>query len=76
MVMGVWFLATALSEVVATLLGKIAALDVEELNTLSVTAQLDKYGELWLILLGLGVVFGVFLLIISPFLKKGMKGIH
>ena len=76
MVMGVWFLATALSEVVATLLGSIAALDTSELNTLSVVDQLDKYNELWFILLGLGVAFGVFLLVMSPFLKKGMKGIH
>jgi dipeptide/tripeptide permease len=76
MVMGVWFLATALSEVVAALLAKIAALNTEELNTLSVTQQLDKYNELWMTLIYLGVGFGLFLLIVSPFLKKGMKGIH
>jgi POT family proton-dependent oligopeptide transporter len=76
MVMGVWFLATALSEVVAALLAKIAALDVEELNTLGVTEQLDKYNELWMTLIYLGVGFGLFLLLMSPFLKKGMKGIH
>ncbi|MBL4773816.1 MAG: MFS transporter [Alcanivoracaceae bacterium] len=76
MVMGVWFLATALSEVVAALLAKIAALDVEELNTLGVTEQLDKYNELWMTLIYLGVGFGLFMLILSPFLKKGMKGIH
>ena len=76
MMMGVWFLATALSEVVAALLAKIAALDVEELNTLTVTEQLDKYNELWTTLIYLGVGFGLFMLILSPFLKKGMKGIH
>jgi dipeptide/tripeptide permease len=76
MVMGVWFLATALSEVVATMLAKVAALDPEELNTLGVLEQLDKYNELWLTLIGLGVGLGLFMLIISPFLKKGMKGIH
>ncbi len=76
MVMGVWFLATALSEVVAALLAKIAALDTEELNTLTVTQQLDKYNELWMTLIYLGVGFGLFLLILTPFLKKGMKGVH
>lgn len=76
MVMGVWFLATALSEVVAALLAKIAALNTEELNTLTVTEQLDKYNELWMTLIYLGVGLGVFMLLISPFLKKGMKGIH
>ncbi|HOP21452.1 MAG TPA: peptide MFS transporter [Gammaproteobacteria bacterium] len=76
MVMGVWFLATALSEVVAALLAKIAALDTEELNTLTVVEQLDKYNELWMTLIYLGVGLGLFMLIISPFLKKGMKGIH
>ncbi|VAW45259.1 Di-tripeptide/cation symporter, partial [hydrothermal vent metagenome] len=76
MVMGVWFLATALSEVVAALLAKIAALDTEELNTLSVADQLVKYDELWMTLIYLGVGFGLFLLILSPLLKKGMKGVH
>jgi len=76
MVMGIWFLATALSEVVAAMLAKIAALDPEELNTLSVVEQLDKYNELWMKLIGLGVGIGLFLLISSPFLKKGMKGVH
>ncbi len=76
MVMGVWFLATSLSEVVAVLLAEIAALDQDELNTLSVAQQLDKYNDLWSTLLYLGVGFGIVMLIISPFLKKGMRGIH
>ena len=76
MVMGVWFLATSLSEVVAVLLAKIAALDQQELLTLTVTEQLDKYNELWTTLLYLGVGFGLVLLLLSPLLKKGMKGIH
>ncbi len=76
MVMGVWFLATSLSEVVAVLLAEIAALDPEELTTLSVSQQLDKYNELWSTLLYLGVGFGIVMLLISPLLKKGMKGIH
>ena len=75
LVMGVWFLATSLSEVVAVLLAKIAALNEEELLTLTITEQLGKYNELWGKLIMLGVVFGVILLVISPFLKRGMKGI-
>lgn len=76
MVMGVWFLATSLSEVVAVLLAKVAALDKQELETLSVLQQLEKYNHLWLTLLYLGVGFGLFMLVISPLLKRGMKGIH
>jgi POT family proton-dependent oligopeptide transporter len=76
MVMGVWFLATSLSEVVAVLLAKIAALDQQELLTLTVSEQLDKYNDLWTTLLYLGVGFGLVLLLLSPLLKKGMKGIH
>ncbi|WP_449288539.1 POT-type proton-dependent oligopeptide transporter [Marinicella sediminis] len=76
LVMGVWFLATSLSEVVAVLLAKIAALDADELVTLSVSEQLDKYNELWSTLLYLGVGFGIVMLLVSPLLKKGMKGIH
>jgi dipeptide/tripeptide permease len=76
MVMGVWFLATALSEVVAALLARIAALDANELTTLSIAGQLDKYNELWVTLIWMGVIIGGFMLLISYFLKKGMKGIH
>jgi POT family proton-dependent oligopeptide transporter len=74
--MGTWFLATALSETVATRLGKLAAIDTSGTETASITETLAKYTELYEFLLYFGLAFGVFMLIISPILKKAMHGIH
>jgi POT family proton-dependent oligopeptide transporter len=74
--MGTWFLATALSETLATRLSKFAAFDADASITMTMTEQVAKYSELFNFLMWLGICAGVFMLIITPFLKKGMKGIH
>ncbi|WP_223787438.1 peptide MFS transporter [Marinicella meishanensis] len=74
--MGTWFLATALSETLATRLSKFAAFDGDAEETLTMTEQVAKYTELFDFLMWLGIGAGVFMLIITPILKKGMKGIH
>ncbi len=72
--MGTWFVATSLSETLAARLSKIAALD----NTGDVTgaAAIQSYSHLFSSLMWVGIGVGVFMLLISPFLKKGMKGIN
>ena len=74
--MGTWFLATALSETVAMRIGRIAAIDTSggELGDLSTAVA--TYNELWMFLLYLGVGFGIFMLLISPLLRRWMHGIH
>lgn len=72
--MGTWFLATALSETVATRIGKIAAIDTSGAG--DVASALATYTQLFDFLLWLGVGAGVFMLIISPLLRRGMHGIH
>ena len=74
--MGTWFLATALSETVATRIGKMAAIDTTGAEVAGVTETLAKYTELYEFLFLFGIGFGVFMLLISPFLKKGMHGVH
>ncbi len=74
--MGTWFLATALSETLATRLSKFAAFDSNAAETMTMADQVAKYSELFNFLMWLGVGAGIFMLIITPFLKKGMKGIH
>ena len=74
--MGTWFLATALSETVATRIGKIAAIDTSGVDKATIAEQLGKYTELYAFLMYFGVGFGIFMLLISPLLKKGMHGIH
>jgi len=74
--MGTWFLATALSETVATRIGKIAAIDTNGIETANITETLGIYTHLYEFLMYFGVAFGIFMLLISPLLRKGMQGIH
>ncbi|WP_438984522.1 peptide MFS transporter [Aequoribacter sp.] len=74
--MGAWFLATAYSEFVAAQLSKLAAIDTHEGEVLSISEALASYTELFQFLLWLGLGAGFALLVISPLLKKGMRGIH
>jgi len=74
--MGTWFLATALSETVATRIGKIAAIDTHSVETAGVAETLGKYTELYEFLMIFGIGVGIFMLLISPLLRKGMHGIH
>jgi POT family proton-dependent oligopeptide transporter len=73
--MGTWFLATALSETVATRIGKLAALDTGE-GEMDVAAMLTTYTDLYELLMWLGIGTGVLLLLVSPWLRKGMHGVH
>jgi POT family proton-dependent oligopeptide transporter len=74
--MGVWFLATALSETLAMRLGKLAAIDTQggELN--SVSDNLIIYTQLFEFLMWIGIGTGVAVLLISPLLKRGMHGVR
>lgn len=73
--MGTWFLATALSETVATRIAKMAAIPQGE-ETLDVTAMLTNYTQLYELLMWLGLGTGIALLAVSPLLKKAMRGVH
>ncbi len=72
--MGTWFVATALSETLATRLSKLASIDTSAKS--DVAAMLATYTELFEYLTWLGIGFGVFMLVISPLLRRGMAGIH
>jgi POT family proton-dependent oligopeptide transporter len=74
--MGTWFLATALSETVATRLGKMAAIAHDGGEITNSAAALATYTELFTFLMYVGIGFGLFMLLISPFLRRGMHGIH
>jgi len=74
--MGAWFLATAASEKVAAELSKIAAIDTSAGEIQDVAAALSIYASFFSFLLWFGVGFGVFMLLISPLLRRGMHGVH
>ncbi|WP_444883848.1 peptide MFS transporter [Microbulbifer sp. PSTR4-B] len=72
--MGTWFLATALSETVATRIGKMAAVPQDGATDLAST--LATYTNLYEYLMWWGLGVGVLMIVISPLLKKGMCGIR
>jgi POT family proton-dependent oligopeptide transporter len=74
--MGTWFLATALSETVATRIGKMAAIDTSGGETQDIAGALATYTQLFEFLMWLGLGVGLFMIIISPILKRWMHGIH
>ena len=74
--MGTWFLATALSETVATRLGKMAAIDTSAGETADIATAAATYVELFTFLMWFGIGTGIFMIVISPILKRWMHGIH
>jgi POT family proton-dependent oligopeptide transporter len=74
--MGTWFLATALSETVATRLGKLAAIDISAGETADAATALATYTELFGFLMWFGVGAGALMIIISPILRRWMHGVH
>lgn len=75
MAMGTWFLATALAETVAMRLGKMAAVDTEHTDLNDIHAVAATYTELFQFLMWVGIGVGVFMILISPILKRGMHGV-
>ncbi len=74
--MGTWFLATALSETLATRMSKWAAIDTESGEVADVATALASYVDLFTFLMWFGIGAGIFMLVISPILRRGMHGIH
>ncbi|MEL7536907.1 MAG: peptide MFS transporter [Pseudomonadota bacterium] len=74
--MGTWFLATALSETVATRIAKLAAIDTSQGETADVAGALATYTELFEFLMWVGIAVGIFMLIIAPLLRRGTYGIR
>ncbi len=73
--MGVWFLATASSEFIASVLANIASVDTSNGTTLDLSIAKESYLQLFEYLLYTGVGFGFILLLFSPLVKKMMHGV-
>ena len=74
--MGTWFLATALSETVATRIGKMAAIDTSVGETADIATTVATYTALFSFLMWFGIAMGIFMIVISPILRRWMHGIH
>ncbi|AUD78323.1 MFS transporter [Kangiella profundi] len=74
--MGTWFLATALSETVATRIARSAEIETDANGEITdVGAALATYTDLYTTLMWWGIGVGIFMILISPILKKGMHGV-
>jgi len=74
--MGTWFLATALSETVATRLGKMAAVNTHGGEVVDSVGALATYTQLFEFLMYVGLGVGALVLLVSPLLRRGMHGVH
>jgi len=80
LMMGTWFLATAFSETLAALFGKLAAIEIEDGGELAMhsaewTAAAAKYEHLFWLMMWIGLGFGLLAFIAAPIIKRGMHGV-
>ena len=73
--MGVWFLATASSEFIASILANIASVDTANGTAPDLNLAKQSYLKLFEYLFYTGIGFGVLLLAFSPIIKKLMHGV-
>jgi len=74
--MGAWFLAIAYAEFVAAQIAKFAAIDFSVGEVVNTAKALAGYTDFFSRLVYVGVGFGILLLLLSPLLRRGMRGVH
>ena len=75
LMMGTWFLATAFSETLASLFGKIAAIDVPDDGRLDLAVAAAGYAHLFWLLTWIGLGCAVVAFIAAPLLRRMMHGV-
>lgn len=73
LMMGTWFLATAFSETLAALFGKLAAIEVPEGETLNLADAAARYAHLFWLLMWIGIGCGVIAMLAAPLLRRLMQ---
>ena len=76
LMMGGWFLGTSYSEVLAAQLGKLSAIEVPEGEVLNIAEALAKYDALFVFSAQIGIVSGVVVLVLTPWIRKWMHGVR
>lgn len=75
LMMGTWFLATAFSETLAALFGKLAAIEVPEGETMDIAAAAAKYEHLFWLMTWIGLGCAALAFIAAPLLRRMMHGV-
>ena len=76
LMMGVWFLSSSVAHIAAGIIAQATATDTVAGVVTDRAEALSTYGSIFGTIGWVGVGVGVFLLLISPILKKGMAGVH
>ncbi len=76
LMMGTWFLATAFSETLAALFGKLAAIDVPEGEVMNIAEAAGRYEHLFWLLMWIGLGCAAVAVLASPLLKRMMHGVR
>mgnify|MGYP003531029209 FL=1 len=74
LMMGAFWLATAYSEVLAASFGKLASIDIPEGSAIDMAAAAGKYGSLFELMLWIGIGSGMVYFILTPLIRKMMRG--
>ena len=75
LMMGAWWLGTSFSEQLASILGKLAALDVPADGQIDMALATAKYGTLFQQMVWLGLGAAVLALLVTPVVKRWMQGV-
>ena len=75
LMMGTWFLATAFSETLAALLGKLSAIEPAPGQVLTLAEIASKYESLFWLLAGVGVVCSILAFALAAPLRRWMHGV-
>jgi POT family proton-dependent oligopeptide transporter len=75
LMMGTWFLATAFSETLAALFGKLAAIEVPEGETMNIAEAAAKYAHLFWLMMWIGLGCAVAAFLVAPLLRRMMHGV-
>ncbi|HEY0332745.1 MAG TPA: oligopeptide:H+ symporter [Stenotrophomonas sp.] len=76
LMMGTWFLATAFSEALAALFGKLAAIEVPEGQQMDLVQASGTYAHLFWLMMWIGIACGVLAMIVAPLLRRLMHGVR
>jgi POT family proton-dependent oligopeptide transporter len=76
LMMGAWWLGTSFSEQLASILGKLAALDVPADGQIDMAVATAKYGTLFQQMVWLGLGAAVLALLVTPVVKRWMQGVR
>jgi POT family proton-dependent oligopeptide transporter len=76
LMMGTWFLATAFSEALAALFGKLAAIEIPEGESIDMIGAAAKYADLFWLLMWIGLGCALIAFIATPLLRRMMHGVR